>query len=107
MPDGNMNEMMQQAQAMQQKLVEAQEQLGQQEVEGTAGGGMVTARVSGTGTELRSLDINPEAVDPNDVGMLSDMVVAAVNDGLRRAKELEQETLGDVTGGLDLPPGLV
>jgi nucleoid-associated protein EbfC len=102
----NMNQIMRQAQAMQRKLAQAQEELAEQEVSGSAGGGMVTAVVAGGGGELKSITINPEAVDPDDVVMLQDMVVAAVNEALRAAKEMEQETLGGITGGL-LPPGLM
>ena len=104
---GNMNQMMKQAQALQRKLMKAQEELAETEVSGQSGGGTVTAVVSGGGDEVRSVTIDPDAVDPDDVEMLQDLVVAAVNDALRRAKELEQETMGGLTGGLGLPPGLV
>jgi len=103
----NMNQMMKQAQAMQRKLLQAQEQLAAQEVTGSAGGGMVTAVVNGSGTEVKSISVNPDAVDPDDVEMLQDMVVAAVNEALRSAKDLETETMGGVAGGLGLPPGLL
>jgi DNA-binding YbaB/EbfC family protein len=103
----NMNQMMQQAQAMQRKLMKAQEEVTQMEVTGSAGGGMVTAVVTGGGGEVRSITIDPDAVDPDDVEMLQDMVTAAVNDGLRQAKELEAEKLGGIAGGLGLPPGLM
>jgi nucleoid-associated protein EbfC len=92
---GNMNQM------------KAQEELAQTDVEGTAGGGMVTAVVSGGGGEVRSITINPAAVDPDDVELLQDMVTAAVNEALRRSKELEQQKLGGLAGGLGLPPGLL
>ena len=103
----NMNSMMKQVQAMQRKLTKAQDELAGKEVSGSAGGGMVTAVVNGGGTEVRSISINPEAVDPEDVEMLADMVVAAINEALRAAKELEAETMGGIAGGLGLPPGLV
>jgi hypothetical protein len=102
-----MNQMMKQAQALQRKLLKAQEELAQQEVTGTAGGGMVTVVVAGGGGEVKSVSINPEAVDPDDVEMLQDLVVAAVNEGLRAAKELEAETMGGLAGGMGLPPGLL
>jgi nucleoid-associated protein EbfC len=102
----NMNQMLRQAQAMQRKMAEAQEELAQREVTGSAGGGMVTATATGGG-ELKTIEINPEAVDPDDVEMLQDMVTAAVNEALRAAKELEQEIMGDIAGGMGLPPGLV
>jgi nucleoid-associated protein EbfC len=102
----DMNQILRQAQEVQRKLLEAQEELAATEVEGSAGGGMVTAVVSGTG-EVTALTIDPDAVDPDDVEMLQDMVTAAVNDALRRRRELEQERIGGLTGGLGLPPGLV
>jgi DNA-binding YbaB/EbfC family protein len=102
----NMNQMLRQAQAMQRKMAKAQEELAEREVSGSAGGGMVTATASGAG-ELKTIEINPEAVDPDDVEMLQDMVTAAVNEALRAAKELEQEVMGDIAGGLGLPPGIV
>lgn len=103
----NMNQMMKQAQALQRKLAQAQEELAGKEVTGSAGGGMITAVVNGSGTEVRSMAINPEAVDPEDVDMLQDMVVAAVNAALRAAKELESQTMGGLAGGMGLPPGLL
>jgi nucleoid-associated protein EbfC len=103
----NMNNMMKQAQALQRKLAQAQDELACKEVTGSAGGGMITAVVNGSGTEVRSMSINPEAVDPDDVEMLQDMVVAAVNEALRAAKELETQTMGGVAGGMGLPPGLL
>ena len=103
----NMNQMMKQAQALQRKLLKAQEELAETDVSGSAGGGMVTAVVNGAGSEVRSIAINPEAVDPEDVEMLQDMVVAAVNEALRTAKEMENETMGGLAGGMGLPPGLL
>ncbi|HSK97742.1 MAG TPA: YbaB/EbfC family nucleoid-associated protein [Euzebyales bacterium] len=101
-----MNQMLRQAQALQRKLARAQEEIAELEVTGTAGGGTVNAVASGTGDLLR-IEIAPEAVDPDDVEMLQDLVVAAVNDALRSARELEQEKLGGLAGGLGLPPGLI
>jgi len=102
----NMNQMMKQAQALQRKLAKAQEELADLEVEGSAGGGVVHAVASGAG-ELRSITISPDVVDPDDVEMLQDLVVAAVTEALRSAKALEQERLGSLAGGLGLPPGLL
>jgi nucleoid-associated protein EbfC len=102
----NMNQMLRQAQAMQRKMAKAQEELAEREVTGTAGGGMVTATATGAG-ELRGIEINPEAVDPDDVEMLQDMVTAAVNEALRAAKDLESEVMGEIAGGMGLPPGIV
>ena len=101
-----MNQMLRQAQALQRKLAKAQEELAQREVTGSAGGGMVTAVVSGAG-ELRSITINPEVVDPDDVEMLQDVIVAAVQEALHAAKELENELVGGLAGGMGLPPGLL
>lgn len=102
----NMNNMMRQAQALQRKLMEAQGELAELEVSGSAGGGMVTATVTGAG-EVRGITIARDVVDPEDVDMLQDMVTAAVNEALRNAKQLEQERLGGLTSGLGLPPGLL
>lgn len=102
----NMNNMMRQAQALQRKLAEAQSELADEEVTGSAGGGMVTVRVTGSG-EVRGVTIAPEVVDPQDVELLQDMVMAAVNEGLRASKELESQRLGGLASGLGLPPGLV
>ena len=102
----NMNQMMKQAQAMQRKVMKAQEDLAEQEVSASAGGGIVTVVVNGAGTEVKSVAINPEAVDPDDVEMLQDLVVAAVNEGLRAAKDLEAQTMGGLAGAMGLPPGM-
>jgi DNA-binding YbaB/EbfC family protein len=99
-PQGN-NNMMRQVQKMQADMMAAQEALASETVEATAGGGMVKAIVSGSG-ELQSISIKPEAVDPDDVEMLEDLVVAAVTEGMRMAQELQSQRLGGVTGGLDL-----
>ncbi|MCW2602740.1 MAG: hypothetical protein JWN61_875 [Pseudonocardiales bacterium] len=95
----NMQQVLQQAQKMQQQLAEAQAQLAVQEVTGTAGGGMVTATVTGAG-DLRAIVINPEAVDPDDIETLQDLIVAAVRDANRVAQALAAETMGPITGGL-------
>lgn len=98
----DMQRMMLEAQKMQQKLAEAQEGLGDVIVEGSAGGGMVKVKVSGD-LEIQELVIDPEAVDPDDVEMLQDMVVAAVNEGLRAAQELADSRISAATGGLSIP----
>jgi nucleoid-associated protein EbfC len=102
----DMNALLQQAQQMQQQLMEAQQQLAQTEVEGSAGGGLVTATVSGTG-DLIGLQIQPEACDPDDTETLADLVVAAVHNATSTAHEKAAEQLGPLTGGLggDLPGG--
>jgi DNA-binding YbaB/EbfC family protein len=95
----NMQQLMKQAQQMQQQLLAAQEELATVEVTGTAGGGLVRATMTGSG-ELSSLEIDPSAVDPADVETLQDLVVAAVRDAARAASEATQERMGPLTGGL-------
>jgi DNA-binding YbaB/EbfC family protein len=95
----DMSDLLAQAQAMQNQLMEAQANLENQEVEGTAGGGLVTALVSGTG-ELLSLTINPQAVDPDDTETLADLIVAAVRDASENAKEVAARAMGPLAGGL-------
>ena len=104
----NMQQLMKQAQKMQQQLIEAQSKLAEQEVTGTAGGGLVTAVVSGSGDVL-SVKIDPKAVDPDDVESLEDLVVAAIRDAATNAAELQQTTMGPLAGGLGglgLPGGM-
>ena len=91
--------MMQQMQKMQGEMARMQEELAQQEIEATAGGGMVKAVVTGA-QELKRVEINPEAVDPDDVELLQDMVVAAVNEALRQSQEAAAQKMGALTGGL-------
>jgi DNA-binding YbaB/EbfC family protein len=94
-----MQQLMKQAQKMQQQLAAAQEALAAAAVTGTAGGGLVSATMTGSG-ELTALTIAPEAVDPDDVETLQDLVVAAIRDASRAANELAATTMGPVTGGL-------
>jgi len=94
-----MQQLMKQAQKMQQQLMQAQEQLGKTEVQGTAGGGLVTATVTGSG-EVLSIKIDPKAVDPDDVESLEDLVVAAIRDASAQAQQLQETTMGPLTGGL-------
>jgi DNA-binding YbaB/EbfC family protein len=93
--------LMRQMQKMQDDMAAAQAALAEETVEASVGGGMVTASVAGTG-ELRSVSIAADVVDPDDIEMLQDLVVAAVNEGLRAANELQTQRMGAVTGGLDL-----
>jgi nucleoid-associated protein EbfC len=93
--------LMRQMQRMQEDMASAQAALADQTVEGSAGGGMVKATATGSG-ELRAVSIDAEVVDPDDVEMLEDLVVAAVSEALRAAQELQTTTMGSVTGGLDL-----
>ncbi len=96
---GNMNNLMKQAQRMQRQMEEAQKELETREVSASSGGGAVTATVSGT-KELLSVKIDPDAVDPDDVEMLEDMIVAAVNEALRKMDEEARASLSRFTGGL-------
>jgi DNA-binding YbaB/EbfC family protein len=105
MPQPNMQQMLKQVQKMQAEMMAAQEQLKDEIVEASAGGGMVTVKVSGD-LEVKSISIDPEAVDPEDVELLQDMVLAAVNEALRSAQELASKKLGGITGGLGGPGGL-
>ena len=98
----DMKQMMRQAQKMQKQLNEAQEELATMTYEATAGGGMVKAVVGGD-MSLQSIEIDPEAVDPEDVEMLQDMVLAAVNEALRGMGEVSEARLSAVTGGMNIP----
>jgi DNA-binding YbaB/EbfC family protein len=97
----NVQQMMQQVQKMQKDMELAQEELKNEVVEASTGGGMVTVRVSGD-QEVKEVRIDPAAVDPEDVEILADMVLAAVNEALRMARELAERRLGGATAGLDL-----
>jgi nucleoid-associated protein EbfC len=101
MPQPNMNQMLKQVQKMQQDMAVAQEQLKSEEVQASAGGGMVTVTVSGD-LVVKSIRIDPDAIDPEDPEMLGDLVLAAVNEGVRSAQELAANKLSGLTGGLDL-----
>ena len=102
MGGANMQQLARQAQKLQQQMAKAQEELDVREFEATSGGGMVTAKVNGK-RELLALTIKPEAVDPEDVEMLQDMVMAAVNEVLRQVEETSSQEMGKLTGGLNLP----
>jgi len=97
----NMQNMMRQAQQMQQKMQQLQEEVEQREVEATAGGGVVRVVATGKKT-IKSIEIKPEAVDPDDVEMLEDLVMAAVNEALGQAEEMMQQEMGKITGGMNL-----
>jgi DNA-binding YbaB/EbfC family protein len=98
-PQPNMNQMLKQVQKMQQEMAAAQEALKDETVQASAGGGMVRVTVSGE-LELKAIEIDPAAVDPDDVELLQDTVLAAVNEGLRKAQELATSKLGGIAGGL-------
>lgn len=99
---GNMGKMMKQVQKMQADMAKLQEELVNRTVETSAGGGMVTVVANGK-QEILSIKINPEAVDPEDVEMLQDMVLAAVNEALRQSQEMVSKEMGKITGGMNIP----
>ncbi len=97
-----MSGMMKQVQKMQKKMMQLQEEIAQRRVEGTAGGGMVTAVVDGK-LNVVEVRIDPAVVDPEDVEMLEDLVLAAVNQGQQKAQEMIEREMGQLTGGLNVP----
>ena len=101
MPQPNMQQMLKQVQQMQQDMARAQAELEREEVQASAGGGMVTVKVTGA-LVVKEVKIDPAAIDPDDPELLADMVLAATNEALRAAQELAAKKLGGATGGLDL-----
>lgn len=99
---GNMNSMIKQAQKMQEQMLKAQQEIEESLVEASSGGGMVTVKATGK-KEILEINIKPEAVDPDDVEMLQDLVMVAVNDALSKADALTQEKMGALTGGISIP----
>ena len=99
---GGMGNIMKQAQMMKKRMEQMQEELAELRIEATAGGGMVKAVVSGK-QQLISLTIDPKAVDPDDVEMLQDLVVAAVSEALKQSQKISEEEMGKITGGLNIP----
>ena len=99
---GGMGNLMKQAQQMQQKMLKLQEEIAQKTLEASVGGGMVTVTVNGKSEVLR-IKIEPQVVDPDDVEMLEDLIVAGVNEALRKAQEMMAEEMGKLTGGLKIP----
>ncbi|HEX8976812.1 MAG TPA: YbaB/EbfC family nucleoid-associated protein [Solirubrobacteraceae bacterium] len=99
MPQPNMQQLLKQAQKMQADMMAAQESLKDEVVDASAGGGMVTVQVTGDQV-LKSIKIDPQAVDPDDVELLQDMVLAAVNEALRASQDLAAAKMGGITGGL-------
>ncbi|WP_026562790.1 YbaB/EbfC family nucleoid-associated protein [Bacillus sp. J37] len=99
---GNMQKMMKQMQKMQKDMAKAQEELAEKTVEGTAGGGMVTVVVNGQ-KEVLEVNIKEEVVDPEDIEMLQDLVLAATNDALKKMDDLTNDTMGQFTKGMNLP----
>ena len=97
-----MGNIMKEAQKLQQQMAAMQEEVGKREVEATAGGGMVTVRANGK-QELLSVKLDPEVINKDDAQMLEDLVLAACNEALRKSRELVQQELGKLTGGLKIP----
>lgn len=102
---GNMNNMIKQAQKMQQDMARVQEELEQKLVEASSGGGMVTVKATGK-KQITDIIIKPEAVDPDDIEMLQDLILVAVNDAINKADEMVQGEMGKITGGMNIP-GLI
>ena len=103
----NMGNLLKQAQQLQTKMARLQEELEEKTVEASSGGGMVTAVVNGR-QEILSINIEPEVINPDDQEMLQDLILAAINDGLTKARNMVNEEMGKLTGGMNLPniPGL-
>lgn len=99
---GNMGNMMKQMQKMQKKMTTAQEELNEMSFEATSGGGMVTVKANGK-KEITNVEIKEEAVDPDDVDMLQDMILAATNDVIKQIDDKTNETMGQFTKGLNMP----
>ena len=102
LPGGFQKAIMQQVQRLQKDMEKVQQELGESRVEASSGGGMVTAAANGLG-ELLEVKIAPEVVDPQDVEMLQDLVLAAVKEALSKAREMQAEKTGELTGGLNIP----
>jgi DNA-binding YbaB/EbfC family protein len=102
MTRGGIGNIMKQAQQMQRRMAQLQEELANKQVEASAGGGMVTATVSGK-QQLLGLKIDPAAVDPDDVEMLQDLVTAAVNEALKQSQQMASEEMSKLTGGMSIP----
>ncbi len=103
---GNMQAQMAQMQAMQQRMAQLQDEIDVMETEAAAGGGAVSVTVTGN-KRIKSISIKPEIVDPDDVEMLEDLVMAAVNEALRQMDEISANEMNKLTGSMGLPPGLV
>jgi len=97
-----MNKMIKQAKQVQEQIIKMQEELKEREIETTAGGGAITVRVNGK-QELIAIKISPEVVDPDDIEMLEDLVIAAVNEGIRQSQEMVSTEMAKITGGFNIP----
>lgn len=98
----NMNKMMKEARKVQEQIVQMQEELHQRELEVTSGGGAVRVRINGK-QQIQTLKIDPEAIDPDDIEMLEDMIVAAVNDAVKQSQDMVSGEMTKITGGLNIP----
>lgn len=98
----NMNQMMKQVKKMQEQMLKAQEQLADKKIMGTSGGGAVTVEVNGH-KKVLSINLKPEVVDPEDIEMLQDLVITAVNDALTKAEDLANDDMAKFTGGMKIP----
>lgn len=98
----NMNNMMKQVKKMQEQMEKAQQDIEEKEFESTSGGGVVSATVNGK-KELVKIKIDPDVIDPEDSEMLEDLIVAAINDAMKKADQYTNETMGKLTGGLNIP----
>ncbi|WP_134702238.1 YbaB/EbfC family nucleoid-associated protein [Ammoniphilus sp. YIM 78166] len=99
---GNMNNMMKQVKKMQEQMMKAQEELKEKTLEGTASGGVVTVIVNGH-KEVKEIKIKPEVVDPEDVEMLQDLLLVAINDAMKKVDEINSKEMGKLTGGMNIP----
>lgn len=102
---GGMGNLMSQMNKLQDEMAKTQEELGEELLTVSAGGGMISIEITGQ-QEFRSIKIDPDAVDPDDVEMLEDLVLAAVTEAMEKSQELQEERMGALTGGMGLPPGL-
>lgn len=99
---GSMSKMMKQAKKVQEKIAKMQEELEKREIEASAGGGAVSVVVNGK-QQLVQIKIKPEAVDPDDVEMLEDLITAAINEGIKKSQDMVSEEMAKITGGLNIP----
>ena len=102
MGGANMNQMLKQAKKMQEQMMKMQEEMEEKVYEASSGGGAVSVKINGK-KELQEITINPEVVDPDDVEMLQDLIIAAVNEGMRKADESSADEMSKLTGGLNIP----
>lgn len=102
MGGGSMSKMLKQAKQMQEQIAKMQEELEKREIESSSGGGAVTVKITGK-QEITALKINPDAIDPEDVEMLEDMIMAAINEGIKKSQEMVSSEMAKITGGIKIP----